>query len=95
MLRVVIGISNCLPCSAYQQGEVNLATQEQPAYLQELLELVFEQFRCVVHSHNVIIRNLKRIKTSRKYNYSQLALYDITEVSMLSMFSSLLSWVWF
>ena len=66
---------------AYQQGEINLATHEQPVYLLELLELVFEQFRCVVHSHNVIIRNLKRIKSATKYsNYKNLALYDITEV---------------
>ena len=47
--------------SAYLEGE-NITQLYQPHFLLELLELIFEQFRIVACTHQVVLANMQRVK---------------------------------
>lgn len=58
------------------QGE-DLATQKQPRVLLELLQLLFEQFRCVAHAHKCVLANFKRAVS---VNQLEVTLYESADV---------------
>ena len=49
--------------SSSQQGDL-LSNQNQPRFLLELLEIVFQQFRLVANTHKMVLRNLNRVIVS-------------------------------
>ncbi|XP_064602166.1 LOW QUALITY PROTEIN: exocyst complex component 4-like [Liolophura sinensis] len=63
LLAIVNRASQQVVDIASQQGET-LSTLDQPRYLLELLEMVFQQFRCVATMHKLMLSNLRRIQHS-------------------------------
>ncbi|GAB6023182.1 Exocyst complex component 4 [Chamberlinius hualienensis] len=55
-----------------------LRSPEKSILLQKLLEMIFQQFRCVAHAHECILANLRTLSHST-YNKSEIQLYDIAE----------------
>ncbi|CAH1783447.1 unnamed protein product [Owenia fusiformis] len=53
--------------NAFQEGEV-IATQYNPRYLLEYLELIFAQFRCVAKTHKIVLKYLAKIQDSSSKN---------------------------
>lgn len=79
LMAIVSRASHQIIESSCQKGE-SLANEHQPRYLLELLELVFEQFRCVAKTHQIVLRNLNRIVNSGAPVRSEQLMYDMVDV---------------
>lgn len=79
LMAIVSRASQQIVESSCQKGD-SLANEHQPRYLLELMELVFEQFRCVANTHQIVLHNLHRIVTSGAPVRSDQLMYDMVDV---------------
>uniref|UniRef100_A0A8C1XH22 Exocyst complex component Sec8 n=1 Tax=Cyprinus carpio TaxID=7962 RepID=A0A8C1XH22_CYPCA len=64
---------------AYQRGE-NLAQDNQPRLLLELLELLFDKLNAVAQAHSVVLSHLQQIVVSRNGAQEGIKLYEQADV---------------
>ncbi|XP_067247126.1 exocyst complex component 4 [Chanodichthys erythropterus] len=64
---------------AYQRGE-NLAQDNQPRLLLELLELLFDKLNAVAQAHSVVLRHLQQIVVSPTGAHEGIKLYEQADV---------------
>uniref|UniRef100_A0A8B9JP35 Exocyst complex component Sec8 n=1 Tax=Astyanax mexicanus TaxID=7994 RepID=A0A8B9JP35_ASTMX len=65
---------------AYQRGE-NLAQDNQPRLLLELLELLFDKFNAVATAHSIVLNHLQQIVVSPNGAQQGIKLYEQADVS--------------
>ncbi|XP_064630302.1 exocyst complex component 4-like isoform X2 [Lineus longissimus] len=84
LLAIIQRASQQVADSAYQQGETDvLSSLFLPKYLMELLNLVFEEFRCVAMAHRMVLNNLTRVTNyskSGRDSPADVVLYNMMEV---------------
>ncbi|CAM9367478.1 exocyst complex component 4 isoform X1 [Lampetra fluviatilis] len=67
--------------SAYQRGESAAPRDAQPGLLLELMELLFDKFRCVADAHSVVLAHLKQaVGPGGAGRAGDVKLYDMADV---------------
>ncbi|CAI9732804.1 exocyst complex component 4 isoform X2 [Octopus vulgaris] len=79
LMAIVSRASEKIVESSCHKGD-SLANEHQPRYLLQLLQLVFQQFRCVANAHQIILNNLQRIVASGAPVRSDQLLYDMVDI---------------
>ncbi|GAB1604300.1 exocyst complex component 4-like [Argonauta hians] len=79
LMAIVSRASEQIVESSCHRGD-SLANEHQPRYLLQLLQLVFQQFRCVANTHQLVLNNLHRIVASGAPVRSDQLLYDMADI---------------
>ncbi|XP_076466754.1 exocyst complex component 4-like isoform X3 [Babylonia areolata] len=78
LLSLVAKATQQVAESKGQQSD-SLASQSEPRHLLDLLQLIFQQFRCVAHTHHTVLNNIDRLTSPSMALHSQVV-YDMKDV---------------
>ncbi|XP_025095022.1 exocyst complex component 4-like isoform X4 [Pomacea canaliculata] len=78
LLSLVSKATQQIAESAGQQSD-SLAGQSEPRHLLDLLQLIFQQFRCIAATHQLILNDVRRLTTSSMPLHADVV-YDMKDV---------------
>ncbi|KAK7482018.1 hypothetical protein BaRGS_00026710 [Batillaria attramentaria] len=78
LLSLVAKATQQVAESAGQQSD-SLANQSEPRHLLDLLQLIFQQFRCVAATHQIVLKNVHRLTVTSMPLHAEVV-YDMKDV---------------